>query len=60
MRKAKQAVGRDEQQLRLVERKEAAKQKAVATFIKKWEREWDRKIKARTKSTSVKRSAKDS
>ena len=59
VRKAKQRVAHEEQQRRLLERKEVAKQKAVASFIKKWEREWDRKMKARLKVKSARRSDKD-
>jgi hypothetical protein len=46
VREAKQKLRQEEQQKRLIERKEIAKQKAVVTFIKKWEREWDRKMKS--------------
>lgn len=46
VRAAKQKLRYEDQQRRLVERKEIAKQKAVVTFTKKWEREWDRKMKS--------------
>ncbi len=45
LRDAKQRVKVEQQEQRLKERKETAKQKAVAAFIKNWEREWDKKIK---------------
>lgn len=49
LRDAKQKVKLEEQKQRMIERKETAKQKAVAAFIKKWEREWDKKLKKDTK-----------
>lgn len=56
VRDAKQRLKREQQAQRLIERKESAKQKAVAAFIKQWERDWDKKMKknhkpVRTKST---------
>ena len=45
LRDAKQRVKAEQQEQRLKERKETAKQKAVAAFIKNWEREWDKKTK---------------
>ena len=47
LNKAKQQMRAEEKERKMVQRKEAAKQKAVTAFIKKWEREWDRKNKAR-------------
>ena len=38
-----------------LERKEAAKQKAVAQFLKKWERDYDRKVKIHEKNANQRR-----
>ncbi len=45
VRDAKQRVKSEQQAQRLMERKESTKQKAVAAFIKQWERDWDKKMK---------------
>ena len=48
-REMKQIVRDQKAMLKKLEKKEAAKQKAVAQFLKKWEREYDREIKLREK-----------
>ena len=47
LNEVKQRMRAEEKERKMAQRKETAKQKAVTAFIKKWEREWDRKTKAR-------------
>jgi ABC-type transporter Mla subunit MlaD len=54
-RDMKQVVRDQRATYRKLERKEAAKQKAVAQFLKKWEREYDREISLREKKAKQRR-----
>lgn len=49
-------IARDQRGMcKKLEKKEAAKQKAVAQFLKKWERDYDREIKLREKKAKQRR-----
>jgi hypothetical protein len=54
-RDMKQIVRDQQAMCRKLERKEAAKQKAVAQFLKKWERDYDREIRLREKKARQRR-----
>lgn len=56
VRKARESLTKVKQQIKvmeaerlLTERKEAAKQKAVDSFVKQWEYAWNKKVKSRSK-----------
>ena len=52
LRDAKQRVKREQHERQLLARKENARQKAVAGFFKKWNHEWDKKMKKYHKTLS--------
>lgn len=54
-REIKQIVRDQRTMCKKLEKKEAAKQKAVAQFLKKWERDYDREIKLREKKAKQRR-----
>ena len=54
-RDMKQMVSDQRAMCKKLEEKEAAKQKAVARFLKKWERDYDREIKLREKKAKQRR-----
>jgi hypothetical protein len=49
LQKTKRRLSAEERAKREEERKEAAKQRAIATFVRKWEREWDKKVRMANK-----------